>query len=153
MDDAMMEIIRANARYYRLANGMSGTYIGEAVGHDASWIQQFEAGAIQKPKPADLIKLAHALGLRLSDLVKTEPNLLLYLSPEEHRTGIENLEKIRKRRGVSKRQFSLSLGLCENHYNKVLNGYGNFSIKTWWKIADALFMDLRKLIGRHEDDV
>lgn len=118
MDDAMMETIRANARYYRLANGMSGTYIGEAVGHDASWIQQFEAGAIQKPKPADLIKLAHALGLRLSDLVKTEPNLLLYLSPEEHRTGIENLEKIRKRRGVSKRQFSLSLGLCENHYNK-----------------------------------
>lgn len=38
-------------------------------------------------------------------------------------------------------------------HNKVLNGYGNFSIKTWWKIADALFMDLRKLIGRHEDDI
>ena len=93
MDDAMMETIRANARYYRLSNGMSGTYIGEAVGHDASWVQQFEAGAIQKPKPADLIKLAHALGLRLSDLVKTEPNLLLYLSPEEHR-------KIWKRSGT-----------------------------------------------------
>lgn len=99
MDDAMMETIRANARYYRLANGLSGTYIGDAIGHDASWVQQFEAGAIQKPKPADLIKLAHALGLRLSDLVKTEPNLLLYLSPEEHRTGMENLEKIRHRRG------------------------------------------------------
>ena len=36
MDDAMMETIRANARYYRLANGMSGTYIGEAIGHDAA---------------------------------------------------------------------------------------------------------------------
>lgn len=66
MDDAMMETIRVNARYYRLANGMSGAYIGDAIGHDASWVQQFEAGAIQKPKPADLIKLAHALGLRLS---------------------------------------------------------------------------------------
>jgi transcriptional regulator with XRE-family HTH domain len=116
-------------------------------------VQQFEAGAIQKPKPADLIKLAHALGLRLSDLVKTEPNLLLYLSPEEHRIGMENLEKIRHHRGLSKRQFSLYLGLSEGHYNKVLNGHGNFSIKTWWKIADSLFMDLRKLIGSHEDDV
>lgn len=83
MDAEMMETIRANARYYRLANGLLGSYIGDAIGHDASWVQQFEAGAIQKPKPADLIKLAHALGLRLSDLVKTEPNLLLYLSPEE----------------------------------------------------------------------
>lgn len=153
MDAEMMETIRANARYYRLANGLSGSYIGDAIGHDASWVQQFEAGAIQKPKPADLIKLAHALGLRLSDLVKTEPNLLLYLSPEEHRTGMENLGKIRHHRGLSKRQFSLSLGLSEGHYNKVLNGYGNFSIKTWWKIADSLFMDLRKLIRRHEDDV
>lgn len=67
--------------------------------------------------------------------------------------GMENLEKIRHHRGLSKRQFSLYLGLSEGHYNKVLNGYGNFSIKTWWKIADALIMDLRKLIGRHEDDV
>lgn len=49
MDDAMMETIRANARYYRLANGMSGAYIGDAIGHDASLVQQFEAGAIQKP--------------------------------------------------------------------------------------------------------
>lgn len=153
MDAEILENVRANARYYRLVNGMSGPLIGKAVGHDASWVYQFEAGAIQKPKPADLIKLAHALGLRLSDLVKTEPNLLLYFSPEEHRTGMENLEKIRHRRRVSERQFSLSLGLSEGHYNKVLNGYGNFSIKTWWKIADALFMDLRELIGRHEDDV
>lgn len=74
MDAEMMKTIRANARYYRLATGLSGAYIGDAIGHDASWVQQFEAGAIQKPKPADLIKLAHALGLRLSDLVKTEPN-------------------------------------------------------------------------------
>lgn len=153
MDAEMLENIRTNARYYRLVKGFSCPYIGKTIGRDATWVQRFEAGKIQKPKPEDMIKLAHALGLRLSDLVKTEPNLLLYLSPEEHRTGMENLEKIRHRRGVSKRQFSLSLGLSEGHYNKVLNGYGNFSIKTWWKIADALFMDLRTLIGRHEDDV
>lgn len=153
MDAEMLENVRANARYYRLVNGMSGPLIGKAVGHDASWVCQFEAGAIQKPKPADLIKLAHALGLRLSDLAKTEQNLLLYLSPEENRTGLEKLEEIRHRRGVSKRQFGLSLGLAENHYNQALNGYGNFSIKTWWKIADSLCMDLRELIGRHEDDV
>lgn len=151
MDDAMMETIRANARYYRLANGMSGTYIGEAIDHDASWVQQFEAGAIQKPKPADLIKLAHVLGFRLSDLIKTKPALLLYISPEENRTGLEKLEEIRHRRGVSKRQFSLSLGLSEGHYNKVLNGYRNFSIKIWWKIADALDMDLNVLIGRRDN--
>lgn len=54
MDAEMMETIRANARYYRLANGLLGSYIGDAIGHDASWVQQFEAGAIQKPKPADL---------------------------------------------------------------------------------------------------
>lgn len=153
MDAEMMETIRANARYYRLANGLSGSYIGDAIGHDASWVQQFDAGAIQKPKPADLIKLAHVLGFRLSDLIKTKPALLLYISPEENRTGLEKLEEIRHRRGVSKRQFSLSLGLSEGHYNKVLNGYRNFSIKIWWKIADSLFMDLRKLIRSHEDDV
>lgn len=42
MDDTMMETIRANARYYRLATGLSGAYIGDAIGHDASWVQQFE---------------------------------------------------------------------------------------------------------------
>ena len=47
MDAEMMENIRANARYYRLANGMSRAYIGDAIGHDASWVQQFEAGVIQ----------------------------------------------------------------------------------------------------------
>ncbi|WP_270441468.1 helix-turn-helix domain-containing protein [Acidaminococcus provencensis] len=151
MDDAMMETIRANARYYRLANGLSGSYIGDAIGHDASWVQQFEAGAIQKPKPADLIKLAHVLGFRLSDLIKTKPALLLYISPEENRTGLEKLEEIRHRRGVSKRQFSLSLGLSEGHYTQVLNGYRNFSIKIWWKIADALDMDLNVLIGRRDN--
>lgn len=151
MDAEMMETIRANARYYRLANGLSGSYIGDAIGHDASWVQQFEAGAIQKPKPADLIKLAHVLGFRLSDLIKTKPALLLYISPEENRTGLEKLEEIRHRRGVSKRQFSLSLGLSEGHYTKVLNGYRNFSIKIWWKIADALDMDLNVLIGRRDN--
>lgn len=150
MDAEMMGNIRANARYYRLVKGFSGPYIGKAVGHDASWVQQFEAGAIQKPKPADLIKLAHALGFQLKDLIKTKPDLLLYISPEESRTGLEKLEEIRHRRGVSKRQFSLSLGLSEGHYNKVLNGYRNFSIKIWWKIADALDMDLRELIRKDE---
>ena len=153
MDAEMLENVRANARYYRLVNGMSGPYVGKAVGHDSSWVQQFEAGAIRKPKPADLIKLAHVLGFRLSDLIKPKPDLLLYISPEENRTALEKLEEIRNQRGVSKRQFSLSLGLSENHYNKVLNRNGSFSIKTWWKIADSLCMDLRELIGRHEDDV
>lgn len=88
MDAEMMENIRANARYYRLVKGFSGPYIGEAVGRDATWVQRFEAGAIQKP--------------------------------------------------------------TENHYTKVLNRNGNFSLKTWWKIADALCMDLRELIRKDE---
>lgn len=150
MDAGMMETIRANARYYRLANGLSGSYIGDAIGHDASWVQQFEAGAIQKPKPADLIKLAHVLGFRLSDLIKTKPALLLYISPEENRTGLEKLEEIRNRRGVSKRRFGLSLGLSENHYTKTLNRNGSFSLKTWWMIADALGMDLWELIRKDD---
>lgn len=150
MDAEMMENVRANVRYYRLIKELSGPYIGDAIGHDASWVYQFEAGGIQNPKPADLIKLAHALGLRLSDLVKTKPDLLLYISPEESRTGLEKLEEIRRRRGVSKRQFGRSLGLAEGHYNQTLNGYANFSVKTWWGIADALCMDLLELIRRDE---
>lgn len=54
MDAEMMETIRANARYYRLANGLSGAYIGDAIGHDASWVQQFEdrtkSAAVSQPR-------------------------------------------------------------------------------------------------------
>ena len=150
MDAEMMENIRANARYYRLVKGFSGPYIGKAIGHDATWVQQFEAGVIQKPKPEDLIKLAHALGFQLKDLIKPKPDILLYISPQENRTALEKLEEIRNRRGVSKRRFGLSLGLSENHYTKTLNRNGSFSLKTWWMIADALGMDLWELIRKDD---
>lgn len=149
MDAEMMETIRENARYYRLAKGISGETIGNAVGHDHSWVQAFEAGAVKRPKTNDLVNLAKVLGMRLSDLIKPIPGLpRLYISQEEQRAGIENLEKIRKKKGCSQRKFSEFLDMTADHYSKVLHGRTNFSAKAWIKIADQLQIPLEKLLGR-----
>lgn len=149
MDEEMMETIRENARYYRLAKGISGETIGKAVGHDHSWAQAFEAGAIKKLKPTDLRKLAKALGMKLCNLVKPIPDLpRLYISPEEQRKGMENLEKIRWKKRCSQREFSSFLGFNADHYNKVLHGRTNFSAKAWMKISDQLQIPLEQLLGR-----
>lgn len=149
MDSEMVETIRENARYYRLAKGISGEEIGKAVGHDHSWIQSFEAGAIKKLKTTDLRKLAKALGMKLCDLVKPIPDLpRLYISPEEQRKGMENLEKIRWKKRCSQREFSSFLGFNADQYNKILRGRANFSVKAWLGIAQILDIPLEKLLGR-----
>ena len=149
MDSEMVETIRENARYYRLAKGISGETIGKAVGHDHSWVQAFEAGTVKRPKTNDLVNLAKVLGMRLSDLIKPIPGLpRLYISPEEQRKGMENLERIRKRNGCSQRKFSEFLGMSADHYNKVLHGRANFSAKAWMKISDQLQIPLEQLLGR-----
>lgn len=151
MDSEMVETIRENARYYRLAKGISGEEIGKAVGHDHSWIQSFEAGAIKKLKPTDLRKLAKALGMKLCDLVKPIPDLpRLYISPEEQRKGMENLEKIRWKKRCSQREFSSFLGFNADQYNKILRGRANFSAKAWLGIAQILDIPLDKLLGREK---
>ena len=66
----------------------------------------------------------------------------------EHDTGLENLEKIRKHRKLTEPQFSDRLGISYDHYHKVMAGYSHFGIRVWWKIADALHMRLKILIGR-----
>ena len=149
MDSEMVETIRENARYYRLAKGISGETIGKAVGHDHSWVQAFEAGTVKRPKTNDLVNLAKVLGMRLSDLIKPIPGLpRLYISPEEQRKGMENLEKIRWKKRCSQREFSSFLGFNADQYNKILRGRANFSVKAWLGIAQILDIPLEKLLGR-----
>lgn len=150
MDAEMLTNIRANARRIRLINGISTISIAKAMGLKRDWMYKFEKGCIQNPKPTTLTKLAKALGVSLSDLIKDRHDVVLFVSPEENRKGMENLERIRKRKRCSKKSFELYLGLSEGYYYKCLSGKRNFGIRIWNEIADALFMDLRDLIGRNE---
>lgn len=67
--------------------------------------------------------------------------------------GIENLEKIREYRKVSKRKFADQLGISRSAYSSASNGYHGFSVETWWKIAASLKVDLRILIRRNENEL
>jgi len=45
-------------------------------------------------------------------------------------------------------ELNIRLGLGRGRLQRAINGYGEFGIKTWLLIADALNMDLKVLIGR-----
>lgn len=61
---------------------------------------------------------------------------------------MKNLEKIRKHKGLTVPELNIRLGLGRGRLQRAINGYGEFGIKTWLLIADALNMDLKVLIGR-----
>lgn len=148
MDKEMIENIRANVRYYRSVKGLSGRQLSAAIGLSPTWICCFESGIIQESTPENLQLLAKALGKKLSDLIKPPKVVIHAISPEEAECGPQNLERIRKQKGQPVRQFEMDLGLCEGHLYKALAGRRKFTIETWWKVADALDMDLKALIGR-----
>lgn len=148
MDAEMIENIRANVRYYRIVKGLSGRQLSAAIGLSPTWICCFESGFIRESTPENLQLLAKALGKKLSDLIKLPKAVIQKISPEETERGLQNLERIRKRKGLSVRQFEQNLGLCEGHLAKALRGYRKFTLGTWWKIAEALDMGLKTLIGR-----
>jgi len=148
MDAEMIENIRSNVKYYRIVKGISGRQLSTAIGLSPTWIHCFETRIIRESTPENLQLLAKALGKKLSDLIKPPKAVIQKLSPEEAERGLQNLEWIRKRKGLSVRQFEQNLGLCEGHLYKALEGRRKFTIETWWKIAEALDMDLKTLIGR-----
>lgn len=148
MDAEMIENIRSNVRYYRIVKGISGRRLSAAIGLSPTWICCFESGIIRESNPENLRLLAKALGKKLSDLIKPPKAVIQKISPEETEQGLQNLERIRKQKGLSVRQFEQNLGLCEGHLAKALKGYRKFTIETWWKIAETLDMDLKTLIRR-----
>lgn len=152
MDAEMMENVRQNEKYYRLKAGITAKQIGEATGHTTPWITQFETGIIQGIRDKDLRKVAKTLGVKLSDLVKPAEGMVVNVTTAEHYFGLENLEKIRKHRKLTNHEFSDFLGLSYDHYHKVMDGYSHFGIRAWWRIADALHMDLTVLIGRGQNE-
>ena len=148
MDTEMIENIRANVRYYRIVKGLSGRKLSAAIGLSPTWICCFESGIIRESTPENLQLLAKALGKKLSDLIKPPKAVIQKISPEETERGLQNLERIRKQKGLSVKQFEIDLGLCEGHLYKALEGRRKFAIRTWWKIAEELDVDLKTLIGR-----
>ena len=96
-----------------------------------------------------MMAVSKALGLTLRQMIQPVPKgTVLYVSPYEADRGLENLEAIRKHKGLSKTRFAVLLDITDSQYSSVSNGYDGFGIKTWWEIADALGMDLNILIGR-----
>lgn len=148
MDAEMMENVRQNEKYYRIEAGVSAKHIGEITGHCDSWIIMFESSVIKNLREQDLQKIAEALGVKLKDLVKPARKPVLSITKEEHERGLKKLEKIRIHRKLTRQQFNAILGLSKDYFRKVMVGYSHFGIKSWWRIADALHMDLKVLIGR-----
>lgn len=149
MDEERMETIRKNERYYRLKAGMSGKKVGELTGHCGSWIIFFENRVIKSLHDKDIQKVAEILGVSIKDLEKPTEDLVLFVTDEENATGIENLEKIRKHRKLNQAEFCRLTGLTLSHYVKLLHEVNKrMGIRSWWKVAANLRMNLKILIGR-----
>lgn len=148
MDAEMMETIIASIRYWRLQKGISVRTISLAVCRSSGWLTQVEQGSIKSIPDDDLLEIARVLGMQLRDLIKPVPETIMAVSREEAAFGLQNLEKLRQKKRLTVPQFNDQLGLSKGHLHRVLAGYNQFGIKAWWKIADALHMDLKVLIGR-----
>lgn len=150
MDAEMMDNIRKNIRYYRIMKGISVATISLGVGRSSGWLTQVEQGAIKTVPDDVLIEIAGILGLKLRDLVKPAPEVVMNVSREEAEFGLRNLEKLRKHWKLTVPQLNKRLGLSKGHLHRVLAGYTQFGIRTWWKISKALGIPLGTLIGRDE---
>ncbi|SFO62765.1 Helix-turn-helix [Acidaminococcus fermentans] len=150
MDPEDWKNFRDNMRYHRLKQGISIAAMGRIVGHSPGWVSATETGAyIRWPNTEELLAVSKALGLTLRQMIQPVPKgTVLYVTPYEADRGLENLEAIRKHKGLSKSSFAVLIDVTDSQYSNVSNGYNGFGIKTWWKIADALGMDLNILIGR-----
>lgn len=148
MDAEMMETIRQNVRYQRIRQNINSEKMSIRLGHSKTWIAQFERGRIITLSEKDLAAITKLLGVRLRDLIKPIPGLIMEVTPEEAEFGIKNLDKIRERRKKSDYQFSKDLGIFPGRFNQVKNGYAQFGIKSWWKISEVLDISLATLIGR-----
>lgn len=155
MDADDWKNFRNNMRLWRLKKNISTSAMGKAVGHTPGWVSAIESGAyVRWPNAEEMRAVSKVLGMTLRQMIQPVPKgTVLYVSPYEADRGLENLEAIRKHKGLSKSRFAVLLDITDSQYTNVSNGYNGFGIKTWWKIADSLFMDLRKLIRSHEDDV
>lgn len=153
MDNADWKNFRQNMRLWRLKKGISTSAMGKAVGHTPGWVSAIEAGAyVRWPNTEEMLAVSKVLGLTLRQMIQPVPKgTVLYVSPYEADRGLENLEAIRKHKGLSKSRFAVLLDITDSQYTNVSNGYNGFGIKTWWKIADALDMDLNVLIGRKDN--
>lgn len=148
MDAEMMDNIRANIRYYRIMKGISVATISLGVGRSSGWLTQVEQGAIKTVPDEDLIEISRVLGIKLRDLIKPAPEAIMAVSRKEAEFGVRNLEKLRKRWGLTVPQMNARMGLSKGHLHRVLAGYTQFGIRTWWQISKALGLPLGTLIGR-----
>lgn len=150
MDAEDWKNFRQNMRLWRLKKNISISAMGKAVGHTPGWVSAIESGAyVRWPNAEEMMAVSKALGLTLRQMIQPVPKgTVLYVSPYEADRGLENLEAIRKHKGLSKTSFAILIDVTDSQYSKVSNGYNGFGIKTWWKIANALGMDLNILIGR-----
>ncbi|WP_337543548.1 MULTISPECIES: helix-turn-helix transcriptional regulator [Acidaminococcus] len=152
MDAEMMETIIASIRYWRLQKGISVRTISLAVGRSPGWLTQVEQGSIKSIPDDDLLEIARVLGMKLRDLIKPIPEAIMAVSRDEAAFGLQNLEKLRKKKRLTVPQFNDRLGLSKGHLHRVLAGYNRFGIKAWWQISKALGIPLGTLIGRDNDE-
>jgi transcriptional regulator with XRE-family HTH domain len=153
MDAEDWKNFRDNMRLWRLRKNISTSAMGKAVGHTPGWVSAIESGAyVRWPNAEEMLAVSKVLGLTLRQMIQPVPKgTVLYVSPYEADRGLENLEAIRKHKGLSKTSFAILIDVTDSQYSNVSNGYSSFGIKTWWKIADALDMDLNVLIGRKDN--
>lgn len=152
MDAEMMDNTISSIRYWRLQKGISAMTISLAVGRSPGWLTQVEQGYIKSIPDDDLLEIARVLGMKLRDLIKPVPETIMAVSREEADFGLQNLEKLRKKKRLTVPQFNDRLGLSKGHLHSALAGYNQFGIKSWWKIAKALRIPLATLIGRDNDE-
>lgn len=150
MDGTLWLNFRENMRFYRMAKGITEKQMAARMGKSVSWVSHVESGLYaQWPTPKTMQAIARVLGVQMKQLVEPLPaSIIIYVDAMENAQGIENLEKIREYRKVSKRKFADQLGISRSAYSSASNGYHGFSVETWWRIAGNLTVDLAILIGR-----
>ena len=134
---------RGNMRYLRIKKGITGTQMAECLGRTPGFVSCVESGAYTRwPKTQDMLNIAKCLGVTIKEMIK----------PIEQDVGVENLEKIRRLKKLTKQDFAELIGVSLKHYSMVTTGGSTFSVRKWWTIAENLKMDLSTLLGREEND-
>lgn len=139
-----LEMIGKNIKMHRKSLKWTQEQLAKQVGVSASIMSKYELGT----KPVDaitLIKIASALGVKYSELFRTDANNVMYHNIPVTVREWEKLQTIASEKGMEIDDLAEKVGVTKsvfNHYNK---GRNNATVETFQKILDAIDISMDDL--------
>lgn len=144
-----LETIGKNIKIHRRALKWTQEQLAKHVGVSASIISKFELGT----KPVDvitLIKIASALGVKYSELFRTDANKMMFHNIPVTVQEWDRLQTIANNKGFESDEVAEKIGVTQMAFYNWNTGRNNASLETFQKFLDVIDIQVSDLVEQNE---